>query len=155
MPTPSLLAPVRPILHAIAQSVVPESASLDDRGWSVLERTIETALASRDERTRRQIVTFLRLLDILPVVRYGRRLTRLSAGQRTAFLERIERAPMLLVRRGFWGVRTLIFMGYYTQPEIISAIGYRAAPGGWTGGGGTSATVPFSFPVSPTVWVEP
>ena len=150
MPT-SLLAPVRPILHAIARSVVPETASLDDRGWGVLEHTIATALAARDERTRRQVIAFVRLLDVLPVLRYGRRLAHLPSRQRTAFLERIERSSVLLVRRGFWGVRTLIFMGYYTQPEIVSAIGYRAAPGGWAVRGGTSSSVP----LPPPVWVEP
>jgi hypothetical protein len=150
MPT-SLLAPVRPILHAIARSVVPETASLDDRGWSALEHTMETALAARDGRTRRQLTAFVRLLEVLPVLRHGRRLTQLPVRQRTAFLERIERSPLLLLRRGFWGVRTLIFMGYYTQPAIVSAIGYRAAPGGWAARGGTAASVPLPPPVS----VEP
>ena len=150
MATP-LLAPVRSIFHAIARTVVPEAAELDDRGWSALERTVEVALAERDPRVRRQLVTFIRLLELVPMLRYGRPLTRLSASQRGAVLARIERSPLLLVRRGFWGLRTLIFMGYYTQPTVSSAIGYRAHPRGWAARGGTVASVP----LTPPLWVEP
>ena len=38
---------------------------------------------------------------------------------------------MLAVRRGFWGLRTLVFMGYYARPEAAAAIGYRADVRGW------------------------
>jgi hypothetical protein len=147
----SLLSPVRHILHAVAATIVAESASLDHRGWTELDRVIDDALAIREPSVRRQFVTFLRVLQFLPVVRYGRPLTALNGHQRGAFLESIERSPLLLVRRGFWGVRALVFMGYYTQVEVAAAIGYQASPNGWAARGGTTATVP----LAPMLWVEP
>ena len=43
----------------------------------------------------------------------------------------MQDAPLLLLRRGFWGLRTLIFMGYYGRDAARDAIGYRADPRGW------------------------
>ena len=43
----------------------------------------------------------------------------------------LERAPFRLIRRGVWGLRTLVLMGYYTQPEVIAGLGYRADRAGW------------------------
>jgi len=140
----SLVLSVRRTLRAIATAVVPESSSLDDRGWDEFQTVIDDALAARDEHVRRQLVTFLRLLQVLPIVRYGRPLTSLGARHRHAFLESIERSPLLILRRGFWGVRTLVFMGYYTRPDVAAAIGYQASADGWTARGGTISTVPLA-----------
>ena len=146
-----MLEPHRRVLHAIATTVVPETASLDPRGWAELDRVMDDALAQRDERVRRQLATFVQLLQLLPIVRYGRRFTALDARQRQAFLESIERSPLLVVRRGFWGLRTLIFMGYYTRDDVAESIGYQAHPDGWTARGGTASSVP----LDPVVWIEP
>jgi hypothetical protein len=145
------ISPVRSILRAVATTVVPESSALNELEWREIEDVIDQALVKRTSRVRRQLIVFLRLLQHLAVARYGKPLTRLNARQRVAFLESIERAPLLLIRRGFWGVRTLIFMGYYTRADVASAIGYRAHRDGWAARGGTLATVP----LAPTLWVEP
>ena len=147
----NLLFPVRHILRTVAMTVVPESSSFDERAWAELEAVIEEALAKRPHRVRRQLVVFIRLLQLLPVARFGKPLTRLGAAQRVAFLESIERSRVLLIRRGFWGVRTLVLMGYYTREAVAAAIGYRAHRDGWAARGGTMATVP----LAPTLWMEP
>ena len=145
------LFPVRHILRAVATTVVPESSSLDEHAWTEVEGVIEEALAKRPNRVKRQLLVFFRLLQVLPIARFAKPLTRLDARQRVAFLESIERSRILLIRRGFWGVRTLIFMGYYTREDVDAAIGYRAHRDGWAARGGTAATVP----LAPTLWVEP
>ncbi len=76
---------------------------------------------------------------------------RAAPDQRRDFLERVERSPLLVVRRGFWGIRTLVFMGYYARADVAGAIGYRASADGWEGRGGTVSTVP----LAPMLWVEP
>ena len=122
---------VRAPFRAIARAVVPESAALDEGGWTELEHIVERGLASRPASIRRQLRLLVRLLDVLPLLRFGRTLTRLDDARRTRFLQAIEDAPLLLLRRGFWGLRTLIFMGYYGRPEAAEAIGYRASLRGW------------------------
>jgi hypothetical protein len=128
---PPVLAPVRPVFRALATTFVPESAALDERGWAEAEAVVERFLAGRPAAVGRQLVLLVRLLDLLPRLRYGRRFTALDAARRLRFLEALQHAPLLLLRRGIWGVRTLAFMGYYTRPDVQAAIGYRADPRGW------------------------
>ncbi|HUH12906.1 MAG TPA: hypothetical protein VMK65_07335, partial [Longimicrobiales bacterium] len=100
-------------------------------GWRELEATVEHALASRPPRMRRQLRFLIRALQWAPVVRWGRPFTRLRERHRVRFLEGVQRSRVYLLRRGFWGLRTLVFMGYYLRPEARAAIGYRATAGGW------------------------
>jgi gluconate 2-dehydrogenase subunit 3-like protein len=143
--------PVRSILRAIATTIVPETSSLDERAWLEVEAVIARAVSSRSPRLARQIVKFLSLIQALPVIRYGRRFTSLNPRQRASFLASLERSRLLVLRRGFWGIRSLIFMGYYTREDVAESIGYRAVAGGWAARGGTVSTIP----LAPTLWVEP
>jgi hypothetical protein len=126
-----VLPSVRPVLRAIGATVVPEADQLDAAEWTALERIVADALAARPAALRRQLLFFVRLVEWLPLVRYGRRFTQLDAARRTRFLESLQDAPLLLLRRGCWGLRTLVLMGYYGRPEAARAIGYSADPRGW------------------------
>ena len=126
-----VLPPVKRAFRAIAQTVVPEAASLTEPEWLAAERIIEDALVQRPAAMRRQLRMLIRALDLLPVLRHGRRFTSLDPARRQRFLHAMERFPVLLVRRGVWGLRTLVFMGYYARPEAGVAIGYRADARGW------------------------
>jgi hypothetical protein len=126
------LEPVRPTFRAIAMSVVPELSSADAKEWSEIESEIERALADRPQAMRRQLVSFVRLLDWWSRLRYGRRLTKLDAVKRMELLELIERHRVPLLRRGMWGLRTLVFLGYYTRPDVAQFIGYQAHRDGWS-----------------------
>lgn len=128
----TLLAPVQATFRAVAETVVPEAASLGPEEWRDLCSVVERALAARPEATRRQVVAFLRLLEILPLVRLRGRFSRMPAERRREELERLERSGILRLRRGVWGIRTLVFMGYYTRPDVQAALGYRATAGGWS-----------------------
>jgi hypothetical protein len=122
---------VRGIFRAVATAVVPEAIRLDEAGWLELEQIIGGALEARPDGLRRQLRIFIRALDVLPVFRYGRTFRGLDPIRRNAFLLGIQDAPLLLLRRGFWGLRTLIFMGYYGREEGRAETGYRADPRGW------------------------
>ncbi len=126
-----LLAPVRDTFRAIATTVVPEASALDEAGWSAVEALVEKTLARRPGAMQRQLVLFVRAIEQLPRLRWGRAFTALGPEQRTRFLAGLEHAPVLLLRRGFWGLRTLVFLGYYARPEAAAAIGYRADARGW------------------------
>jgi hypothetical protein len=55
----------------------------------------------------------------------------LDAARRIRLLEWFAHSPLLPFRRGIWGLRTLVMLGWYTQPGVIAALGYRADPRGW------------------------
>ena len=119
-------------LRALATSFVPETAAATPEQWVELERIIERALAARPARLRRQLGLLIRVLEGLARIRYGASLAGLDPVRRSALLESLARSPLLLLRRGIWGLRTLIMMGWYTQAEVAAAIGYRACPAGWS-----------------------
>jgi hypothetical protein len=133
------LAPVRAPFRALAEGLLPETRDLDPPGWQRAEEIIEGALADRPASVRRQIRLFIRVASLLPIARYGRPLASLSLERRTRFLQGLQNAPVLMLRRGVWGLRTLVFMGYYAQEPVREAIGYRARPEGWAARGMGSA----------------
>ncbi|HEY8375069.1 MAG TPA: gluconate 2-dehydrogenase subunit 3 family protein [Nannocystis sp.] len=126
-----VLAPVRPAFRAVATTIVPEAASLTEDDWAEVERIIEDALAARPPALRRQLQTLIRVIQLRPLLLYGRTFTALDPARRTLVLRRFENAPLLLLRRGFWGLRTLVLMGYYARPAAAKEIGYCADPRGW------------------------
>ena len=127
----AILAPVRREFRALAAAIVPSAATLDDAAWRDVEAIVERALASRPPAMRRQLAVFIRLLTVAPLVRWGRRFPALGAARQARFLGAVERAPLLLLRRGFWGLRTLVYMGYYGRPAAAALVGYRADARGW------------------------
>jgi hypothetical protein len=126
-----ILPSVERDFHALAVTIVPEAASLDEAGWRAVEAAIDEALASRPEPLRRQLVLFVRLLGWISLARFGKSLAALDGARRERFLASFERSPLLLLRRGFWGLRALVFLGYWARPEAAATIGYRARPEGW------------------------
>ena len=126
-----VLAPVRETFRAIATTVVPEAERLDAAGWAELERLVEKMLEPRPVAVRRQLQMLIWAIGFLPVLRRGRPFKQLSLPERTRFLSNLENAPVVLLRRGFWGIRTLVYLGYYARPEAGREIGYRATAGGW------------------------
>lgn len=131
-PSPrAVLPPVRERFRVLATSIVPESDGLDDAGWTDLETIVEKALSKRPAAVRRQLAVFIRLLDFLPRLRWFRPFARLDPRRRARFLRSIQDSRVFLLRRGFWGLRTLVFMGYYGRPEAYREIGYDAQLRGW------------------------
>ncbi len=127
-----VLAPVRAPFRAIAATIVPEAGELTDAEWNEMEALVERALADRPASMRRQRRLLVRLIELLPRARYGRAFTALDAARRTRVLEAMQSAPVLLLRRGIWGLRTLVFLGYYSRPAAAASVGYRADPRGWS-----------------------
>ncbi len=128
---PDLVTLHRRTLRAVALVVVPDASSAAEDDWLEFERIVYSAIAARPQKLRSQLALFLRVIDFLPCLRYGSRFAGLPEAKRVAFLEALERAPLTLLRRGFWGLRTLVFMGWYARPAAAEAIGYRATPAGW------------------------
>ncbi len=125
------LSPVCAIFRAVVSTVVPEAKKLGEPGWSELEMLVERALQGRSRAMHRQLRLFIRTIQWLPVFRYGKRFTSLSAEQRMQILCYLQDHRVEVIRCGFWGLRTLALLGYYGRPEGVQATGYAADPRGW------------------------
>jgi hypothetical protein len=130
-PSRSVLAPVRAVFRAVVVTVVLDAKQLDEPSWLALEALVEDALEIRPPALRGQLQLFLRAIEWLPVVRYGRTFTALGDEQRSRVLRYLQDHPVERIRCGFWGLRTLALLGYYGRPEAAHAIGYRPDPRGW------------------------
>ena len=108
----------------VAETITPEVASLDGDGRARLAAIVDTALQDRDAATRKQFGSFLSVIRLAPVIRYGRVFGRLDLDRRDAVLRWFENCPIALLRKGFWGLKVLVFMGYYGQTEHWDEIGY-------------------------------
>ena len=113
--TDSVLAPVRSEFRALATALMPETRNLDGVAWQRTEAVIDAMLEDRPPEARRQVGRFIRLANVLPVLRYGRTFTGLSPEHRERVVDALESAPLLAVRRGVWSLRTLVSMGVYGQ----------------------------------------
>lgn len=127
----TVFSPVRPIFRAVVFTVVPEANKLDEQSWQELEAVVEKTLRDRPPAMLRQLRLFLRTIQWLPVFCYGRSFTSLNAERRMRVLRYLQDHRIEVIRCGFWGVRTLAFLGYYGRPETLQAIGYAADPRGW------------------------
>lgn len=126
-----VLEPHRDTFRAFAATVVPEMTQLDPKAWDDVERSVEHALARRPPAMRRQLGLLLRAIDTLPLLRHGRRFAALDPARWERLIDALQQAPLKLIRRGIWGLRTLVLMGYYTRAETMHAVGYRADARGW------------------------
>ncbi|MGH7560802.1 MAG: hypothetical protein ACRENB_07265 [Gemmatimonadales bacterium] len=122
----------RPTLRALAGVFVPESRALDEAGWRSFERIVESGLASRPRALVRRIRVFLSLLDLAARVRHGRRLSGLPHSDASRLVGRFAASPLLGFRKGVWGLRTLVFLGYYGDQARSASLGYRGTAAGWS-----------------------
>lgn len=115
----------RKFLLTIARRIVPESSALTPGEQAQFLDLVEDGLSLRTRSTQRQFTLFLSVVRWAPVLRHGRRLDRLDESRQDGVLRFLQDAPLQIVRSGFWGLRTLILLGYYGRPEVGPSIGYR------------------------------
>jgi len=111
-------------LLVVAGRIVPEVAALDERGRAQLLAIIDRALADRGPEVCRKFAVFLGVLRLAPVLRYGATFSRLRPHRQDAVLRWFESAPFGLLRQGTWGLKSMVFMGYYGRAEAWEEIGY-------------------------------
>ncbi|MCP3978627.1 MAG: gluconate 2-dehydrogenase subunit 3 family protein [bacterium] len=110
---------------AIAGRIVREVAAFDDTARTAFLEPVQKTLASRSPSMRRQFALFLSILRWSPILRYGRSFESLPTEQQDAVLSWYFRSPLAILRKGFWGLKTLVFLGYYGRPDVGESIAYR------------------------------
>jgi hypothetical protein len=111
-------------LQTLAARIVPDTTELDAAEAGRFFRIIDDALQEREPLVRRQFAVFLGVLRWAPLFRYGAPLEKLRTTRQDTVLRFFEDCPVSLLRKGFWGLKTMVFMGYYGQPETNLLVGY-------------------------------
>lgn len=110
--------------RAAAACIVPSDEQSPGGDSDAALGLADAALADRPARDRKLLGTFLRALEFLPVLRYGRRFSKLPPEKRARFLASLERSRVPELRQGFFGVKTFALMGYYGHPSTWAELGY-------------------------------
>ena len=111
--------------RAVAACIVPAEPGSPGADEEDAVRGADRALAERPARDRKLVAVFLRAVELLPILRWGRPFTKLAPERQArflAFLENNRAVPKL--RQGFFGLKTFALMGYYTRSATWPALGY-------------------------------
>ena len=108
----------RRLLVQLAACIVPQTA---DASSPVIEAALVAIDSQLRDRPRLQQMEFKLLVLGLGAA------TTLPARWQAAVLRLFENFPLRLVRVGLWGLKTLIYLGYYGQEGIQRHIAYVPA----------------------------
>ena len=117
-------------LLRLAGHICPEVINFTSSEQENYIHRIETFLASKPNSFHMQFKLFLKVLKWTPVLRYFRPFHKLSPAAQNRILAWFQEAPLHPLRLGFWGLKTLVFMGYYGNPRIHSSIHYTPSQTG-------------------------
>lgn len=120
----------RTFFTALGHALVPQTRGLSAERQARFFEIIDTMLATRPRHMVRLLKIFLVVLRWFPLLRFGGRLDRLEGERQKEALRWFQDSPWVSIRTGFWGVKTLVFMGYYAQPDVAAELGYTPSHAG-------------------------
>jgi hypothetical protein len=129
--TPATLRPMAARLRPLLATMVPAASALSAAELDRVLDRVDARLALEDPGLRRQLRLFVRVLWWLPLLTTLRTLGGLSPEGRAAFLLRLQDGPVTKFRVGLWGLRTLLYLGWYGDPAVQARLGYRPDARGW------------------------
>jgi len=109
---------------ALAHRIVPETSKLGEDEKCELLHVVDDALAARGPSIRIQMIIFLEIIRWSPFFRFGKPLEKLTTEVQDELLAEFQNSLIPRVRTGFWGLKTLIFMGYYGNCKRWGQIHY-------------------------------
>lgn len=107
-------------LTCLAERIVPEVADAAPDVQSRLVAVVDAELAQRPRNQQLQVKLLLFVLRWMTLLPFE----RLPGRWQDALLHLLEGAPLTILRVGIWGLKTLIFMGYYSQNTVDRRIHY-------------------------------
>jgi hypothetical protein len=117
-------------LLAVAGVIIPSVGSLDEKGRRRFAAIVNVAMSDKPPKVVGQFKFFLFMLRWMTLPFFLRPFDRLGITSQTRVMRFLEYFPIGLVRTGIWGLKALVFMGYYGQPAISKAIGYTPSMDG-------------------------
>jgi hypothetical protein len=111
-------------LISLAACIVPESAGAPPQVTGPLLAAIDEELRPRPRLQQVEFKLLLLAIRWMTVPFTLRWFERLPAARQARWLRLLESAPLTLLRVGIWGLKTLVFLGYYTQDGVQRRILY-------------------------------
>jgi hypothetical protein len=111
-------------LLCLAARIVPESAGAPPQVTEPLLAAVDEELRPRPRLQQLEFKLLLFAIRWMTVPFTLHRFERLPGERQDRWLGFLENAPLTLLRVGIWGLKTLVFLGYYTQDGVLQRIVY-------------------------------
>ena len=111
-------------LLCLAARIVPESAGAPPQVTEPLLAAVDEELRPRPRLQQFEFKLLLFAIRWMTVPFTLHRFERLPGERQDRWLGFLENAPLTLLRVGIWGLKTLVFLGYYTQDGVQQRIVY-------------------------------
>jgi len=115
---------VKESLLPAAEIIVPSLRGRPDQAQAVYENFM-VFFQDLDENSRGKLGLFFKVLNVISFCRYLKPYRSLDYDTRYKFFCLVERFPVGLIMAGFFGLRSLILMSYYSTEDAWKKIGYR------------------------------
>jgi hypothetical protein len=111
-------------LLCLAARIVPESAGAPPQVTDPLLAAVDEELRPRPRLQQLEFKLLLFAIRWMTVPFTLHRFEHLPGERQDRWLRFLENAPLTLLRVGIWGLKTLVFLGYYTQDGVQQRIVY-------------------------------
>ena len=111
-------------LLCLAACIVPESAGAPTQVTDPLLAAVDEELRPRPRLQQLEFKLLLFAIRWMTVPFTLHRFEHLPAERQAGWLRILESAPLTLLRVGIWGLKTLVFLGYYSQAGVLQRILY-------------------------------
>ena len=125
-PSTKVLSPRNAVfLLAVTRRIAPPVADLPESEQAKIIQTVDETLGKRDGKIQKQFNLFLKVLRLSTIIPYGKSMDRLSDERMDQKLRRFQDHPIEKMRLGFWGMKTMVYMGFYGDPERYASFSYQ------------------------------
>ena len=111
-------------LLCLAACIVPESAGAPTQVTDPLLAAVDEELRPRPRLQQLEFKLLLFAIRWMTVPFTLHRFEHLPPERQAGWLRFLESAPITMLRVGIWGLKTLVFLGYYTQAGVLQRILY-------------------------------
>jgi hypothetical protein len=113
------------VFRAIAGCIVPSDAASPGADADGAIALADRAISERPAADRKLLSVFLKAVEHLPRLRYGRPFSKLTGEQRASVLSFLESNTVVpKLRAGFFGVKTFALLGYYGSESTFANLNY-------------------------------
>ena len=117
--------------EAIQHCIAPRSLRFTPEQRRESIRLVNRLLAEKPPDVHKKLSLFIKVIDLLSILRGLRPFAKLSEKKQTKVLNFFFDSPVPLLRKGFWGLSTLAKLGTYGQNSLYKEIGYQKRPLDW------------------------
>ena len=114
--------------EALQQALIPRSSSFTLSQRHDARALVNSLMAQQPSDAKRKLKVFLLIIDAYSLLRFGRSFRQLTGDSQQKVLRSFFDSPISLIRKGFWGLNTIVRLSVYGQESLHKDLGYTLKP---------------------------